>query len=758
MRKFINRFLSFVTSDRRKPRVNRERVGQNLMITSVFIFFVFIINFAIIIGTDSKFGVNLSKQAKNVYQVTVTRAAKRGTIYDRNGNVIAENSTTYSVYAIIDTNYVSVDNEKLYVEKSQFHQLAEILNEELGIDENYAEKQLSQNNLTQVYFGTEGNNLSYSTMRSIQSKAKKAGIKGVDFDATASRLYPNGTFASEFIGIAQGQNDNKGDVTLKGMTGMEASMDDILSGTDGKITYEKDENGNIQFGTGKVVKKTVDGNDVYTTLDATLQNYLETQMNKFMDDAGGAAEASATLMNAKTGEILATTQRPTYNADTLEGMSKDEGYNWLNKLYANNFEPGSTMKTMLLASAIDEGVFDANQTFYNGDGITIADTKINDWSINNGTATGKNMTLAQGFAYSSNVGMTILEQELGDKTWGNYLSKFRFGLPTRFGMSGEESGFVSIDNKVTAAMSSFGQGISVTEVQMLRAFTAISNDGVMVEPRFISQIYSPAQDDSDTAASRVGQTEVVGNPVSASAAEQTREYMVNVGTDPIYGTLYSESEGGPIIQVGNESVAVKSGTAEYATDKGGYEKGEFSYIFSVVAMVPSEDPQFIMFVTIKKPQKWSMMFWADVVNPLLVQATLMQDDLTGDNPINQATSEEISYKLPDFKGENTGEAAVTLRQNLVHVVSLGTGSKVKETSVKPGTELKAGAQVLVLTDKLEEMPDMYGWTKANVKAFAKWYGIDVKYKGSSSGTVTKQNIDSGTKLSKIKKLTITIGD
>ncbi|MFC3931875.1 penicillin-binding protein PBP2X [Streptococcus dentapri] len=752
MKNLINRFLTFVTRDRRSPRVNREHVGQNLMITTVFIFFVFLINFAIIIATDKKFGVDLSKNAKDVYQTTVTKAAKRGSIYDRNGNVIAENSTTYTVYAIIDKKYVSASKEKLYVQDSQFDKLAEILNQQIGIDTDYAKKQLEQKDLTQVYFGSSGSKLSYSTMKAIQEAAEKEGIKGVDFDSSASRLYPNGTFASEFIGIAQSKNGKKGDATLVGTTGMEASMDDTLSGTDGKITYEKDENGNILFGTGKTVKNTVDGRDVYTTLDATLQNYLETQMDVFMKDVGSATDASATLVNAETGEILATTQRPTYNADTLQGMSKDEGYNWLNMLYGTNYEPGSTMKVMLLASAINEGAFNPNQSYYNGDGITIADTTINDWSVNNGTSTGQNMTLAQGFAYSSNVGMTILEQELGDSTWGSYLSKFRFGLPTRFGMANEESGSVSLDNEVTTAMSAFGQGVSVTETQMLRAFSSVANDGVMLEPRFISQVYDP-----DKNSSRVGSTEVVGNPVSSDAASQTRDYMVTVGTDSQYGTLYSSSTASPVIQVGDYSVAVKSGTAQYAKEDGGYEEGQNSYIYSVVAMVPSDDPKFVMYVTLKKPEHFSITYWSDVINPVLEQAMLMQDELSSTAVASQSSG-ETAYKMPDITGKSAGDAAVTLRQNLVHVVSLGTGSKVKKTSVKAGTNLSAGSQVLILTDKIKELPDMYGWTKENVQTFADWMGLKVTFKGSESGTVIKQNINSGTDLKDVKKLTITLGE
>ena len=162
MKKLMNRFLDYVVKDRRTPDKNRERVGQNLMILAVFLFFVFIINFAIIVGTDTKFGHNLSKEASDVYQQTVTVQAKRGTIYDRNGVALAEDSTTYSVYAIISKSYVSTTGEKLYVKKSQYDKVAKILNAQIGIDKDEVLKQLNQSGLFQVSFGSSGSGLSYS--------------------------------------------------------------------------------------------------------------------------------------------------------------------------------------------------------------------------------------------------------------------------------------------------------------------------------------------------------------------------------------------------------------------------------------------------------------------------------------------------------------------------------------------------------------------------------------------------------------------
>ena len=742
-------FLRYVLANRGLPSQNRRRVGQSLILLSVFLFFVFLINFAIIIGTDSKFGVDLSEGAKQVHQKQVTVQAKRGTIYDRTGYPIAQDSTTYTIFAIIDKNYVSAHKEVLYVEESQFDKVADIFHEFLGMEKDYVLNQLRLPNLNQVYFGTKGKNIPYGTMTAITEAAEAAGVKGISFSTSPGRLYANGVFASHFIGLAQLKDNEDGSQSLYGQTGIESAMDHILSGQDGKITYEKDSYGRIIPGTEIVNAEPVDGKDVYTTLSSELQRSLEENMDVFYGEKTKGVYANATLLSAKTGEILATTQRPTFDPDTKSGL-KD--LNWNTTLYQGHFEPGSTMKVMTLASAIDNNTFNPNE-YYTNNTYQLADAKINDWTINKGRDP-QTLTFANGFALSSNVGMTMLEQRMGDAKWLNYLSKFRFGYPTRFGMNGEAGGVFPADNIVTIAMSSFGQGISVTNTQMLRAFTAIGNQGVMLQPKFISAIYDPHTDSA-----RISQPEIMGKPVSADAANQTLNYMVTVGTDPYYGTLYSKDVG-PIIQVDGYNIAVKSGTAEIAKEKGGgYMEGVNDTINSVVAMIPAENPEFIMYVTVQQPQHWSFLYLQDLVTPVLKKAMSLKDslNLTGSAPALANLANETEYKLPDIIGESPGDMADELRRNLVQPVILGNGSKIEKVSKKAGTNLTANQQILLLTNRFETLPDMYGWTKANVEKFSSWTDIEINFEGSGSKVVS-QSIDVGASLKKTKKITITLGE
>jgi len=751
MKTWKERIIRFAIKNRKNPEENRRRVGKNLSLLAVFLFAVFLVNFAVIIGTGTKFGVDLVKEADRVHQTTKTVPAKRGTIYDRNGTPIAEDATSYNVYAVIDKDYKSANGNILYVEESQYNKVAEIFHKYLDMEESYVKEQLSKPNLKQVSFGVKGNGITYANMMAIKKDLETAKVEGIDFTTSPNRSYPNGRFASSFIGLAQLHENEDGSKSLVGTSGMESSLNSLLAGTDGILTYEKDRFGNIVPGTEKATRQMVDGKDVYTTLSSPLQSFMESQMNMFQEKLKGKY-VSATLVSAKTGEILATTQRPTFDADTKEGITED--FVWRDLLYQSNYEPGSTMKVMTLAASIDNGTFSGGE-YFNSSELKVADATIRDWDVNDGLSAGSIMTYSQGFAHSSNVGMTLLQQKMGDATWLEYLNRFKFGVPTRFGMSDEYAGQLPEDNVVNIAMSAFGQGISVTQTQMLRAFTAIANDGVMLEPKFISALYDP-----NDQTVRKSQREIVGNPVSKEAASLTRENMILVGTDPIYGTMYNRNDNKPVITVPGQNVSVKSGTAQIADEQnGGYLVGKTNYIFSVVTMHPSENPDFILYVTVQQPEHFSNPWFGEFANPILERASAMKESLnlqsTAKN-LDQVTT-TTSYAMPATKDYSPRDMAEELRRNLVQPIVIGSGTKIKESSAAEGTNLDANEQILLLSDKVEEMPDLYGWSKKNVETFAKWLDIEVEFEGTGE-TVKKQSVRTNTALKNIQKIKITLGD
>ena len=749
--KWTEKITRFAIRNRKSPAENRRIVGKYISLLAVVLFAIFLVNFAVIIGSGSKFGADLVKEAKKVHQTTRTVPAKRGTIYDRNGVPIAEDATSYNVYAVIDKKYKSATGKILYVEDSQFNKVAEVFHKYLDMDEAYVKEQLAQPNLTQVSFGAKGNGITYANMMAIKKELKEASVEGIDFTTSPNRSYPNGQFASSFIGLAQLHENEDGSKSLLGTSGLESSLNTILAGTDGIITYEKDRLGNIVPGTEQISQKTVNGKDVYTTLSSPLQSFMETQMNAFLEKVKGKY-MTATLVSAKTGEILATTQRPTFDADTKEGITED--FVWRDILYQSNYEPGSAMKVMTLASSIDNNTFPSGE-YFNSSELKIADVTIRDWDVNDGLTTGGMMTFLQGFAHSSNVGTSLLEQKMGDATWLDYLKRFKFGVPTRFGLTDEYAGQLPADNIVNIAMSAFGQGISVTQTQMLRAFTAIANDGVMLEPKFITALYDP-----NDQTVRKSQKEIVGNPVSKDAASQTRAHMVLVGTDPRYGTMYNHSTGKATVNVPGQNVALKSGTAQIADEKnGGYLVGSTNYIFSVVAMNPAENPDFILYVTVQQPEHYSGIPLGEFTNPILERASAMKESLNLQSPaknLDQVTTES-SYAMPSIKDISPGDLAEALRRNIVQPIVVGTGTKIKETSVEEGKNLAPNQQVLLLSDKVEEIPDMYGWKKETAETFAKWLDIELEFEGSGS-VVQKQDVRTNTAIKNIKKIKLTLGD
>ena len=751
MKQWKEKIIRYAVRNRKSPEENRRRVGKSLSLLAVILFAVFLVNFAVIIGTGKKFGKDLVQEANKVHQTTKTIPAKRGTIYDRNGTPIAEDATSYNIYAVIDKTYKSATGKILYVEDSQFNKVAEIFHKYLDMEESYVKEQLSQPDLKQVSFGTKGNGITYANMMAIKNDLKTAGVEGVDFTTSPNRSYPNGQFASSFIGLAQLHENKDGTKRLIGTSGLESSLNSILAGTDGIITYEKDRLGNIVPGTDQASQQTVDGKDVYTTLSSPLQSFMESQMDAFQEKLKGKY-MTATLVSAKTGEILATTQRPTFNADTKEGITED--FVWRDILYQSNYEPGSAMKVMTLASSIDNNTFPSGE-YFNSSEFKIADATTRDWDVNEGLTTGGMMTFLQGFAHSSNVGMSLLEQKMGDATWLDYLKRFKFGVPTRFGLTDEYAGQLPADNIVSIAQSSFGQGISVTQTQMLRAFTAIANDGVMLEPKFISAIY-----DTNNQSVRKSQKEIVGNPVSKEAASTTRNHMILVGTDPLYGTMYNHYTGKPIITVPGQNVAVKSGTAQIADEKnGGYLVGSTNYIFSAVTMNPAENPDFILYVTVQQPEHYSGIQLGEFATPILERASAMKESLNLQSPaknLDKVTTES-SYAMPSIKDISPGELAEALRRNIVQPIVVGTGTKIKETSVEEGTNLAPNQQVLLLSDKVEEIPDMYGWKKETAETFAKWLDIELEFEGSGS-VVQKQDVRTNTAIKNIKKIKLTLGD
>lgn len=696
------------------PMNNRKKVGIILFATSIGLFFFFAVRFSYIVIGGHVAGTSLAEKTKQLYQGSEVVKAKRGTIYDRNGVALAEDASSYSIKAILSKTYTSGD-KKLYVEEKNFDKIAEILHKNLSIDKKDALNILedgAKKELYQVEFGSYGKNISQETKQNIEADMKKEGVAGLYFVDHQARMYPNGVFSSHFIGYAVPDKDENG---LVGKLGLESAYNDILSGKDGKIIYQKDNFQNPLPGTVAEEEKAVDGQDIYTTLDSRLQSYLETLMDQ-VNEEYQPEELTAVLMKAKTGEILAMGQRPTFNPETMEGLTGKDAI-WRNFLVQDSYEPGSTMKVFTTAAAIEEGEFNENETFQSGK-IQVEDATINDHDFGEKGV----LTMRQALSWSSNVGMVILEQRLGGR-WYNYLQKLGFGQSTHSGLDDEVNGALPTLNIVDRAMSAYGQAVGVTNFQMMKAFTSIANNGTMIQPRYISKVVDP-----QTGEERTTQTEVLGQPFSKETTEKVREYMRDVVESENYGSAYG------VYSVPGYNVSAKNGTAQIASDTGGYQTGDTAYLYSIVEMVPSEDPDYVLYLTMKHPKTYDRMALAKIANPLMKRAMDFKE--TEEDSDTETKTEKVS--VADYRNLEADVAAADAQKSGLQPVVIGNGKKVQKQSTANGDQLISGEKLILYTGGDKLMPDVTGWSKADIMKLGKILGIEVSFDGD--GYCVKQEL------------------
>lgn len=696
------------------PMNNRKKVGIILFATSIGLFFLFAVRFSYIVIGGHVAGTSLAEKTKQLYQGSEVVKAKRGTIYDRNGVALAEDASSYSIKAILSKTYTSGD-KKLYVEEKNFDKIAEILHKNLSIDKKDALNILedgAKKELYQVEFGSYGKNISQETKQNIEADMKKEGVAGLYFVDHQARMYPNGVFSSHFIGYAVPDKDENG---LVGKLGLESAYNDILSGKDGKIIYQKDNFQNPLPGTVAEEEKAVDGQDIYTTLDSRLQSYLETLMDQ-VNEEYQPEELTAVLMKAKTGEILAMGQRPTFNPETMEGLTGKDAI-WRNFLVQDSYEPGSTMKVFTTAAAIEEGEFNENETFQSGK-IQVEDATINDHDFGEKGV----LTMRQALSWSSNVGMVILEQRLGGR-WYNYLQKLGFGQSTHSGLDDEVNGALPTSNIVDRAMSAYGQAVGVTNFQMMKAFTSIANNGTMIQPRYISKVVDP-----QTGEERTTQTEVLGQPFSKETTEKVREYMRDVVESENYGSAYG------VYSVPGYNVSAKTGTAQIASDTGGYQTGDTAYLYSIVEMVPSEDPDYVLYLTMKHPKTYDRMALAKIANPLMKRAMDFKE--TEEDSDTETKTEKVS--VADYRNLEADVAAADAQKSGLQPVVIGNGKKVQKQSTANGDQLISGEKLILYTGGDKLMPDVTGWSKVDIMKLGKILGIEVSFDGD--GYCVKQEL------------------
>ncbi|ENH98334.1 penicillin-binding protein 2B [Gracilibacillus halophilus YIM-C55.5] len=651
------------------------------------------------------------EQRTNSYQIP----AERGTIFDRNGMALAQEHTVYRMYAILDESYTVNPSEPKHV--TDIDQVVDQIASIIGMEPSEMREILEEGreeDRFQVEFGNKGRELSQETKDKIESLQ----IPGINFREEAIRFYPNGMFASHTIGLT---DKKEGEIT--GLNGVESHLNDHLTGIDGSISYQRDSYNVKLLNPKEIVNQPEDGDDVYLTIDQKIQTLMEDAMSE-MVEAYDPARMSAVVMDAKTGEILAMSNRPSYNPNDLGDVE-----NWYNDVISTPFEPGSTMKIFTLASAIEEGVWNPDE-FYES-GRYKAGDNITTISDHNGGEGWGPITYLEGIQRSSNVAAAKLAYEkIGSDQFLEYLKAFDFGQKTGINLSGEEPGNILFDYPIEQITTAFGQGTTTTPIQLIKAASAVANDGKMMQPYVIEKtVDRETQETID-----VHNPEVVSKPISSETAAQTRDILETVITA-------EEGTGHNVYNLKDYSVAGKTGTAEIPDpNSDGYMTGHGNNIFSFLGMAPADDPELMMYVAVKQPELELTELGSAPTS--FIFKNVMENSLRYLNiePDKEEVEPVELIEIPDWRGKQTKEVTKTFEEKGIHYTTVGDGENVKKVSVSEGTKVLPNKRVLILTDQ-PKMPDITGWSRNDVLMLRDFVDLDVEWLGD--GYVTKQSIKAG---------------
>lgn len=704
---------------RKQPNINFG--VAILFVLFCLLFLIILFRFISIQTTGEVLGIDLAARAQSLYQKEKVIEAKRGTIYTRKGDVIAEDTYSYKLVAILNKKVTSNKKKPRHVVDPELtaKKLAKLIDLEESEIYRILTKKTKKGVPFQVEFGKAGRDISLQTKKDIE----ELKLPGVTFIQDSKRFYPNGIFASHLVGYVEKMEADESKTDTIGMLGIEKSFNDALTGQNGSFRYESDVWGDLLPKGKGLVKPAKNGQDIYLTIDKKIQTFLEDSLNK-VDKKYKPEKIIAIVADPKTGEILGMAQRPSFHPKTKEGINES----WHNEAIENSFEPGSTMKIFTLASAIEEGVFDPNGSFQSGSyKVTENSSPVKDHNGGRGWGT---ISYLEGVQRSSNVAFAkIVKEQLGYEVFKEYLSKFGFNQPTGIDLPNETSGKILYEWPLEKVTTGFGQGSAFTPIQQIQAATAVANGGNMMQPYVISKII----DNNKNEIVKKSKPKVVGNPISADTAKRTLD---------ILGTVVTAEEGTGYNRYNIEGyeVAGKTGTAQIPDpETGRYLKGHKNYIFSFLGMAPKDDPELIIYVAVQQPNIDLNTNGAEPVSEIF--KPVMKSSLQYLNIEPSQKKKTQSSKTPDVTGMSVNDAKRRLEEKGFKPIVIGEGKKIT-TQVPDSTfNMLKGERVIIKGDGKLNFPDMAKWSLRDVLKVTKAANLKINTVGN--GYVVKQNIKPG---------------
>lgn len=495
--------------------------------------------------------------ASHISQETIVD--RRGALLDRNGYPLAASQDTYTMM---------VERSRWQDETTAKSQAAD-LSKATGVP---AQQMIDIVNSVDVFEVPAARNLTYEQAQAV----RELGIPGVRLVDSAARVYPEGNMAASLLGLV-GQDNI-------GLTGLEADLDSLLSGSNGLITYETDGLGKVLNIGDRTETPPQAGSNVALTIDRYIQSIAEEQLQKTIDEHR-ASGGSVIVIRPSTGEILAMASRPSIDI-TKPNVGDSNPDLFRNRAVTDAYEPGSVFKLMTMAAALDLGLVTPDTHWYDSGAVTFDEWTIRNWDL----SSNGEQTVTQILTKSLNTGAAWLSSLCGPDNFYAYAQNFGFGAVSGSGMGGESAGAVRSPTtdpsgwtSVDLATNSFGQGISATPLQVAMALAAIANDGMLMKPQIVSQIVGPN-----------GTQAIQPEPVRQVIKSDTAHTLLNMmGTVADYiPTNY--------LDVPGYRVGGKTGTANIADENGSYIPD--TYIASFAGVAPLDDPEIAVLVKIDKPK------------------------------------------------------------------------------------------------------------------------------------------------------------
>lgn len=656
-------------------------------------------------------GVNILDFQKNKALAEVVEMGKRGTIYDRNNEVIAQDIERYQIFLVLDKNLVSVV-DKIPLHVVDIEKTADVLNKHLGIPKEEAIKILSQSELKQVEIGEYGKKISKETKEAIEAEE----LPGVRFKQVLDRVYPSGHFSSNILGFARynGKEDR-----IVGEMGLEAYLDDYLKGSDGLKRYKIGKHGQIIPGEEETVRVAQNGNDVHLTLDSNIQSSLETMLHE-----DTSIDRWAVVMNAKTGELLAAGNSRDFD------LNKKDIKNYNNIVADVSYEPGSISKVFTYSAAfdtdnVDESLQIETGKFYVGlkDGVPYRASSSEDAInvIKDATAHGEYVSYKKGIALSTNTtAIDLLVNHMKRNIFLDYLDKFELYKNIEIEGINSVAGVQNTKGPLEMVNTAFGQGSTTTAMNIVQGFSAIVNNGIMSKPYIIDYVIDPK-----TKEKKKETVQVHKEILKKSTAEKMNDYLRAPIEEP-YGTGY-------MYRLNDVKILGKTGTAEIVVN-GRYS--DDTYIKSVMIAAPASDPEVIIYYAQKSGLYYPMK--ADRIKDLVkISLDTLSIEAKKEEKAGETSDFNVST-MPNFINHSLNFIEEDLQKMHVEVIKIGDGERVIAQYPNINDDVPSKRKVYLYTGGAIVMPDMKDWTYKEIVQFSRISGIGISIKGS--GLVKKQNI------------------